>query len=152
MAISVDPIASPRIITVPEADGDSITVQTLVNQVRQWEQEPLNLSYTRLLSASGKEDLGGGALVGITAKLENTKLMFAARGSLTTCTVYGGNLVAIDADGAIMFPIQPSINVTVQLAQSTSPSIAVSDPANIDAQLSASHGSSLWTKRRGIFK
>ena len=152
MSISVDPIVSPRIITVPVVDGVSITIQSLVNQIRQWEHDPLNLCYAKLLSASGKEDLGGGALVGITAKLENTKLMFAARGSLTTCTVYGGNLVAVDANGATMFPIQPSTNVTVQLAQSTSPSIAESDPASIDAQLSATHGSSFWEKRRGIFK
>ena len=153
MPISVDPIVSPRIITVPEADGTSITIQSLVNQIREWEHEPLNLGYAKLLSASGKEDLGGGALVGITAKLENTKLKFTARGSPTTCTVYGGNLVAVDANGTTMFPIEPSTNITVQLAQSTSPSIAEgSSPADIDTQLSATHGLNLWEKRRGIFK
>ena len=124
MSISVDPIASPRIITVPEADGVSITIQSLVNQIREWEHEPLNLGYLKLLSASGKEDLGAGALVGITAKLENAKIKFAARGSATTCAVYGGNLVAVDANGASMFPIEPSTNVTVQLAQSSSATIS----------------------------
>ena len=123
MSISVDPIASPRIITVPEADGVSIDIQSLVNQIRQWEQEPLNLGYARLLSAAGKEDLGGGALVGITAKLENTKVKFAARGTPTTCSIYGGNLVAVDANGISMFPIEPSTNITVQLAQSSSPTL-----------------------------
>ena len=153
MTIQVNPLVSPRIITVPITDGVSITIQGLVNQVRQWEHDPLNLSYPRLLSATGKEDLGGGALVGITTKLENTKLMFEARGSLTTCTVYGGNLVAVDANGATMFPIQPSTNVTVQLAQSTSPSIAEgSSPQDIDTQLSTTHGLNFWEKRRGIFK
>ena len=112
---------------MPEADGVSLTIQNLVNQIREWEHEPLNLGYAKLLSASGKEDLGGGASVGITAKLENTKLKFAARGSLTTCTVFGGNLVAVDSAGASMFPIESSTNVTVQLAQSSSPTIASSD-------------------------
>jgi len=149
----VNPVVSPRIITVPEADGDSITIQSLVNQIRNWEDNQANLSYPSLLSASGKEDLGGGALVGITANLLNTKLKFEARGSPTTCTVYGGNLVAVDSDGISMFPIEPSANVTVQLAQSTSPSIAEgSSPEDIDLQLSITHGSSFWEKRRGIFK
>ena len=153
MTIQIDPIASPRIITVPEADGVSLTIQSLVNQIRQWEHEPLNLGYAKLLSASGKEDLGGGALVGITAKLENTKLKFAARGTPTTCYVGGGNLVAVDGSGVSMFPIEPSTNVTVQLSQSTSPSIAEgSSPADIDTQLSTTHGASFWTKKRGIFK
>ena len=130
MPISVDPIASPRIITVPEADGASITIQSLVNQIREWEHLPLNLSYLKLLSASGKEDLGGGALVGITAKLENTKIRFETRGSPTTCYVGGGNLVAIDIDGNSMFPIEPSANITVQLSQSSSATMVQS--ADID--------------------
>ena len=123
MTIQVNPISSPRIITVPQADGVSITIQSLVNQIRQWEHDPVNMGYDKLLSASGKEDLGGGALVGITAKLENTKVMFEARGALTTCAIYGGNLVAVNAGGNSMFPIEPSTNVTVQLAQSSSPTL-----------------------------
>lgn len=123
MAIQVNPVSSPRIITVPEADGDSITVQSLVNQIRVWEHNLENLSYLKLLSAAGKEDLGGGVKVGITAKLENAKLKFADRGTPTTCLISGGNLVAVDATGGSMHPIDPSTNVTVGLAQSTSPSI-----------------------------
>jgi len=120
MAIQVDPIASPRIITVPEVDGNSITVQTLVNQIREWEDDPINLSYKKLLSASGKEDLGEGAFVGITAKLENAKVKFEARGNPTVCIVRGGNLVAVDANGDTMDVIEPSTNVTAIIAQSSS--------------------------------
>ena len=120
MTIQVNPLVSPRIITVPLADGDSITIQSLVNQIRQWEQTIDSLSYDRLLSASGKEDLGGNVLVGITAKLENAKLKFEERGTPTTCYVGGGNLVAVDVYGVSMFPIEPSGNVTVQLSQSSS--------------------------------
>lgn len=123
MAIQVNPISSPRIITVPEADGATITVQNLVNQIREWEQMPVNLSYPKLLTATGKEDLGGEVLVGITAKLQNTKLKFETRESPTVCTVSGGNLVAVDTYGDPMYPIEPSNNVTVMLAQSTSASL-----------------------------
>ena len=144
MAIQVDPIASPRIITVPEADGSSITVQTLVNQIRNWEQEPLSLTYQKLLSASGKEDLGEGVLVGITAKLENTKVKFAERVSPTTCKIGGGNLVAVNESGVSMFPIEPSTNVTVVLAQSSSATINESDPEQIDTELTTQHGSGSW--------
>ncbi len=152
MTIQVNPIVSPRIITIPETDGDSITIQSLVNQIRAWEDEQANLAYDRLLSATGKDDLGGNNFVGITAKLENTKLKFAGRTSLTTCYVGSGNLVAVDINGVSMFPIEPSTNVTVQLSQSTSPSIASSDVTAINTELSAQHGVNLWEKRRGIFK
>ena len=127
MTIQVNPIVSPRIITIPEADGESITIQSLVNQIRNWEDSQANLAYPSLLSASGKEDLGGGTLVGITASLENTKLKFEARGVPTTCYVGGGNLVAVDENGNSMFPISPSTNVTVQLTQSSSATMIQSD-------------------------
>ena len=120
MAIEVNPAVSPRIITVPEADGDSITIQLLVNQIRSWEDNQPNLSYSKLLSAGGKEVLGGGVLVGITATLENAKVKFAARTSPTICTILGGNLVALDANGDPMSPIQYTENVLVALSQSSS--------------------------------
>jgi len=168
MAIQINPSVSPRIITIPEADGDSITIQSLVNQIRAWEDNQANLSYIKLLSATGKDDLGGGALVGITAKLENAKVKFAQRASLVTCSIYGGNLVAIDANGYSMFPIEASTNVTVQLAQSSSPTLLQSDVIdniqvmvgetqslianvqetvdNIDPALSGIHGAGSWEK------
>lgn len=125
MTIQVNPISSPRIITVPEADGDSITVQQLVDQIRNWEQAPINLGYKKLLSAAGKEDLGDGARVGITAKLEDVKVKFEARASLTACSIYGGNLVAVDASGNTMHPVEPSTNTAVTIAQSSSPVVTV---------------------------
>jgi len=143
---------SPRIITIPEADGDSITIQSLVNQIRDWEDEQVNLSYPYLLAASGKEDLGGSIYVGITATLSNAKLKFEGRGTPTTCKVFGGNLVAVDVYGDAMFVIEPSYNVTVTLAQSSS-GVMLQD-ADIDAikttvdsmqsDLSTTHGSGSW--------
>lgn len=120
MAIQVDPISSPRLITVPVVDGTSITVQSLVNQIRQWEQTMEALPYDKLLSASGKEVLSITESVGITATLENTKIKFADRGSPTDCNIYGGNLVAVDSNGNPMNPVQYSENVTVTVARSSS--------------------------------
>ena len=120
MSIQINPILSPRIITVPEADGDSITIQSLVNQIRNWEDNQVNLAYNRLLSATGKEDLGNEIKVGITATLENVKVKFAERLSPVVCYISGGNLVAIDEYGSPMYPIKYSTNVTVVLAQSSS--------------------------------
>jgi len=134
MAIQVDPTVSPRIITVPQVDlvDGAISVQTLVNQIRNWEDSQANLSYTRLLAASGKEDLGGDVKVGITAKLENAKLKFEAAGSPTVYTVKGGNLVAVDANGVAMDVIEPSTNVTAMVAQSSSATISVADDIRDD--------------------
>ena len=154
MSIQVNPLLSPRIITIPEADGESITIQSLVNQIRDWEDNQANLAYDRLLSATGKEDLGGSVYVGITAKLENAKLKFADRTSPTVCAVSGGNLVAVDANGSSMFPIESSDNVTVTISQSSSATISEGSGSAEEIQLvlDTAHGSGLWEKRRGIFK
>ena len=160
MAIQVNPMVSPRIITIPEADGDSITIQSLVNQIREWEHDPENLSYDKLLSASGKEVLDAETRVGITASLLNAKLKFTDRASATVCFVTRGNLVAVDGNGDTMVSIEPSTNVTVVIAQSTAP--VITQDEDIDSilttmeampqSLAGTHGSGLWEKRRGIFK
>ena len=121
MAISVNPYVSPRIITVL-ADV-SITMQQLVNQVMDWEEMSWNLTHERIVKAGGKQDLGGGAKVGITATLLNAKVRFEDQSSPTVCTIYGGNLVAVDANGFSMSPIESATNVTVVLAQSSSPTL-----------------------------
>ena len=178
MSIQVNPLLSPRIITIPEADGTEITIQSLVNQIRDWEDEQANLAYPYILKATGKEVLDTETLVGITATLINTKVKFADRTSPTDCDIYGGNLVAINADGYPMNAIQYATNVTVTMTKSSSATMVqsaeidtilarigeptstiASDLDYIESQidtlppdLSTSHGSGLWEKRRGIFK
>jgi len=120
MAIQVNAILSPRIITIPATDGEEITVQSLVTQIRIWEDTQVNMSYPKLLSASGKEDLGGEVMVGITAKLENAKVMFEARLTPTICKVTGGNLVAVDVNGVTMYPLEYSDNVMATITASSS--------------------------------
>jgi hypothetical protein len=122
MVIKVDALASPRIITVPISDGTGITIQNLLNQCREWEQIPANMTHAKLLDGAGKQDLGGSVSVGITLTLLNAKLAFEARAGpdYIQCTVSGGNLVAVDGNGDSMSPIEPTAYTQVIIAQSTS--------------------------------
>ena len=127
MAITVNPYVSPRVITVMAPLVD-ISIQDLSDQIKDWEDEPSNLSFARLIKTFGKQALGGGAYVGITAELQNAKIAFEARDGLDVppevlCTISGGNLVALDDVGASMSPISPTAYTQVVIAQSTSPSI-----------------------------
>jgi hypothetical protein len=119
--VTVDPIASPRIVTVDSPDVE-ISIQELNDLLRAWETAPENVVYDPLIDAAGKEDLGGGTFVGITLTLQNTLLAFAARPGPSTvqCTVSGGNLVAVDDLGATVSPIDPTAFTQVVIAQSSS--------------------------------
>lgn len=132
--LSIDPIASPRIVTVLAPDV-AISIQELVNLLRDWEDELLDLEYDQLIYAAGKEDLGGGVRVGITATLNNAKLAFEARTGpdYAQCVISGGNLVAIDQYGDIMPPIQPTAFTQVIMAASSSATISQLDQLQLDA-------------------
>lgn len=120
--IIVDFTVSPRIITVP-VPLVAISIQDLHDTVTNIEDDPPNgMQYDRLIRSAGKEVLGGGVAVGITATLLNAKLAFAARGgpSFIQCVVSGGNLVAVDALGAQIDPIEPTAFTQVVVAQSSS--------------------------------
>ncbi len=127
MAIQINPTVSPRIITVPLSDGDSIIIQTLVNQIRDWEDAQANLCYPFILSATGKDDLGDGVSVGITVVLQNALVKAEDRASPTVFSVGGGNLLAKDINGTTMFPFSPSTNVSYDRAKSSSATIASND-------------------------
>jgi len=132
MAIEIDPIPSPRIITVL-SPATSITVQDLVDQVRDWEDEVVNMTYPYIIAAAGKEDLGGGVFVGVTVTLQNAKLKFEARPGPTTvqCSVTGGNLVAVDSDGNSIPVIEPSAYTQVVVTSSSSATIAELEIENL---------------------
>lgn len=76
--IQVYPYLSPRLIEVLAPDTN-ITVQELVDLCRDWEDEDENMSFDFLISAAGKEDLGGGLSVAITASLNNAQIFFTPR-------------------------------------------------------------------------
>lgn len=78
MFLKVHTHLSPRIIEIYAPTTD-VTVQEIVNVIREWEDDPWNMTHSSLIKASGKQQLGGGVLVGITAELQNAQLMFASR-------------------------------------------------------------------------
>jgi hypothetical protein len=99
-----------KIATVPLADGDTITVQSIYDQFRDFEDEPQNLDLKTMITAGGKDDLGGGQLTVITATLlDGWRVAFESAGgpAFEIKRVTEGNLVALDEAGLPQFPIAP---------------------------------------------
>lgn len=114
--------ASPRIITV-DAPSTSITIQDLYDSCKFLEATQGGMDDPVLIDAAGKESLGGGVFVGLTATLQNALLAFEARpgANYVQCEVSGGNLVAIDDLGTYQdTPIQPTSFTQVVTTNSSS--------------------------------
>ena len=80
-----------KLIGVPELDAQPLTMQTLINSIREEEASERGIVYDQIADASGKDDLGGGVSVGITVALRSSwKLNFAA--GAYQAAVDGGNL------------------------------------------------------------
>jgi hypothetical protein len=146
-SIVVYPHLSPRVIEI-QSPTTEISIQELSNLIKDWEDEPSSLTYPILIKTFGKQTLGGGISVGITAELQNAKVSFQARPPSTEvlCTISGGNLVAVDSNGASMNPIEPTAYVQVTISQSSSATIAT--PPSDDHILYLL--SSLRGKQRGV--
>jgi hypothetical protein len=77
--ISVDFQPSPRVVEV-SSPSTELVLQDLIDTLRISEQGfTQGLSFDKLIDAAGKEDLGGGVLVGITANLQDAQVSFEAR-------------------------------------------------------------------------
>jgi len=96
MEIIVYTHLSPRLVEILPPTTD-VTVQEIVNVLRDWEDD--NLSYDPLIDAAGKEQLGGGISVGITATLQNTQIMFSGR----TTPLETGTCTTSDPTGTILY-------------------------------------------------
>ena len=115
-----------KTIIVPISD-DTITIQEVYDQSQEWLAQPINFDVQAFISAGGKESLGGIFSVGITITLINDwRIKFEDRPGPTWVRTYvtGGNLVAINSFGND--PIAPSNFTSVEIRQSTSPSIVES--------------------------
>ena len=73
--VAYDIARSPRIATVAKA-SDEMIMQDYVDTTRPFESSFEAMSQPFLMSASGKEDLGGGVFVAITITEEDMKLAF----------------------------------------------------------------------------
>jgi len=96
--------ADPR-VTVIKNLRVRFDAQDMVDTIRKVEDGFRGMSETKLIQASGKEDLGGGAAVGITYQFQNNQAQFEDRqtpvetGTITTGSVapVGGKIQVIDA-------------------------------------------------------
>ena len=89
MGISMD--ASTKIVSIT-SPTTSVTVQELVNAIRDWEDEQENMAYAHVIDAIGKDDLGGGMTTGITMTLSSLWQVQFWNG-VTRGTLKGGNVV-----------------------------------------------------------
>lgn len=119
--ITVDWESSPRIVTVLSPSTE-VTIQDLHDTLAYLEQLPLNMDDDQIVSSSGKENLGGGVQVGVTLTLLDAQLAFEARPGpdYVQCSVSGGNLVAVDANGADISSIYPTAFTQVVVTSSSS--------------------------------
>lgn len=131
MAIIFDKLAQLIIVEAPDTE---ITIQELVDAIREWEDELSSMDIARVADASGKEDLGGGTLVGVTLLLIDWKIQFEARPgpAWVLCSVTGGNLVSVDDIGDSQNAIEPSAYVTVNTTASSSATLLENEGASAD--------------------
>lgn len=86
---------SPRVLEVA-APSTEFIVQDVVDTVRKLEDRFDGMGFDHLLNAAGKEDLGGGVQVGITATLQDAKVAFEGRTTAAqTGTVTGAPIAPI---------------------------------------------------------
>lgn len=127
MSISFNRVNKWIVINAPQT---VVTIQDLINTVRNYEDDIENLDLPKIANCSGKQDIGGGVLVGLTIELlDGWKIRFEDRAgpAYTTCYVTGGNLAQIS--GA--YPIEPSAYVFVVVSSSSSATIAELQIANL---------------------
>ncbi len=107
--VNADYQPSPRVVEV-SAPSTELTVQDLLDTLRISEEAfAEGLAFDKLIDAAGKEDLGGGVLVGITANLQNAQVSFEARrtpaeiGTVTTGSGAGLNGLQTFVDSSADF-------------------------------------------------
>jgi hypothetical protein len=121
--VTVEWRSSPRVISVPDPSTD-ISVQDLYDTLSLLEAEQENLQWDKIVSAGGKESLGGGQLVGLTLTLLNAQIVWGDRASPVVTRITGGNIVAVDDLGADIDVLLFSANVNCFIAQSSSATVS----------------------------
>ena len=122
-----------RIITIP-SPKTTVTCQELLDDIRDYEDDWEALDIPWIAEASGKVDLGGGILVGITLMLIDWKVKFEDRPPPTwvKCEVTGGNLVSWDTvEGKFVGSIAPAAYVSDTRTTSASATIRELEIVNL---------------------
>lgn len=95
--VTIIPFVSPRVALV-ETPSTEIIAQDLHDTLAAWQDSEEGHSYDILIDSSGKDDLGGGILVGITATLKNTIVGFEQ----VTNVISSGTCTSTSADGTVL--------------------------------------------------
>jgi len=106
------------------ANPQTVMVQELINEIREWEASPEGMAYPHLIVSDGKTSMLGGRYTGLTyTLLNNWRIKFEDRPGLpwVRCWIRGGNSVALNIYGND--PIEPSSYVTASYEQDTSVSL-----------------------------
>ena len=121
MAITFD-----KTLNVIGVGGTIVTIQELIDAIRDWEDGVEGIAVRSVANAYGKQSLGTTEKVGITLELiNNWRVQFEEKSVWTNCYIKGGNLVAVnDYDND---PIKPSAYVNTIVAQSSSPTLVYSE-------------------------
>ena len=106
-------------ITSPQTE---VTIPDLYNAIRDYDDELDNFYMPKIANAYGKQELGGGTLVGITLELLDWRIQFQARDgpSWIVCNVTGGNIVSLDYNGVAQTPVVGSAYVSPAWTASSS--------------------------------
>jgi hypothetical protein len=112
-----------QIIDVLEPQTE-VVIQDLLNQIRDQEYSVLGVAFDKIADATGKDDLGGGVVTGITLTLmPNWQLRFWEGEYVASIT--GGNLVG-GKDGN---PLAFTAGVQVRLVQSAASTLVTGGSA-----------------------
>lgn len=100
--IAVNWPLSPRLVKIDAPSTEAI-MQDLHDTLVVLELAPNGMDEPQIISSEGKGELGGGVVVGITSRLENGQVAFAARttsvssGTVTTQSTTGTKLIDLAA-------------------------------------------------------
>jgi hypothetical protein len=125
-----------KLIGVPQADAAPLLIQMLVNAIRDEEASERGITYDQILDATGKADLGGGVLTGITAALRSTWKLNFADGAYQAA-VDGGNLAdglaRINNTGSPQVLLRSSVATTITSSSGATPPTVNEIVAGIEA-------------------
>ena len=114
MALSFNHAA--KLIGVPQADAQPLTMQVLINAIRTEEASVRGIAEPQIASAAGKDNLGSGVMTGITVNLLGAWKVDFAIGAYQA-TLSGGNLsdalARINNTGSPQVLIQSSAAATI---------------------------------------
>jgi len=126
-----------------QSPQNTLSIQDLINAIREAEASEIGMNYDIIATASGKEMLDSGVYVGITVNLVNWQIKFWSGNYIAK--IAGGNLVG----GLGGDPVAYSAGVQVLLVQSAASTVVVtSDGLNAEQAALLSTAATESTKAR----